>query len=362
MLFDLPNIHKLCEKYHDEPDVSVPLVVFVARSDKLAGERTYLEDLLAQAPTSKRADWIGRLSSDQDEQHLGAWFELMLFGWLHSVGDIAVEPVVSGNLPDFQIETPDGPVYIEARAMLRSPADRLRKKRIGEVLHVLRTISMPFLITVLTDNLLGKLDRNALRTQVITWLERNAHEVLVFSDQHGNRLGLKAEPISGSDYLAIMGPSSPSYINPNVLKQRLSQKAKQHKQLRKAGHPYVLAVWLEDPLFSPQEVIQAWLGNITVDVDLDTHQVIGQHVDRTGIHFGHNNIQHATVSGTLVFKAYYHPSLQRHELRAWYLQNPFAITPLAPVTFPVEASWIVAGKDANHVYMHWNPSVPSLAF
>src|SRR4051812_32283712 len=94
MLFDSPRMQHLRRKYVDVYDCEAPRVVLLDRLNELEGERKYLEDLYASAdvPQPKRNDWKGRLLSDNEGQHLGAWFEMMLCGWLRDVGPVSIAP------------------------------------------------------------------------------------------------------------------------------------------------------------------------------------------------------------------------------------------------------------------------------
>jgi hypothetical protein len=82
MIFDSSAMRRLRLKYSSEPDFSAPRIVLIDRSTKFAGEREYLEQLVSQALVARQRDWIGRLLNEDHAQFMGAWFEIMLYGWL----------------------------------------------------------------------------------------------------------------------------------------------------------------------------------------------------------------------------------------------------------------------------------------
>jgi hypothetical protein len=361
MIFDSPSMAKLREKYRQSPDYRVPMAVLRDRSEMLGEERIYLEHLISLAPEARRNDWIGRLTSEEDEQHYGAWFEIMLFGWLTLAGLTEAEPNIAENHPDFRFISSGTPIYIEARAILIPAEERSKRRGVTELLAILHTIEKPFMLTILTCKIRGELDQAALCAKVSNWLDNDPDKVLIYEDSKGNMIGIQAKKAKGLGQLDILGPSDAKYANPDSLKRALSEKAQQHKQLRRAGHAYIVAVWLENWLYTPNEVVQAWLGKLVVDVDINTKQVVGQRVDRSGLHFGGPDIRHTSVSGTLVFRSPYNASILRHELQAWYIQNPFALTPIAADAFPVQASLVVASQDSHGYSMSWRPTIPDWA-
>ena len=115
-------MHALFEEYFDKSDREVPYSVFLGRSNKLAEERRHLENLIISAPKSKHKDWISRILSVRYGQHIGAWFELMLFGWLSEIGNVEIEPKIKGDHPDFALNVEDKTIIIEARACIADGA------------------------------------------------------------------------------------------------------------------------------------------------------------------------------------------------------------------------------------------------
>jgi len=122
MIFDSLKMQALLEEYVDKSDREAPYSVFLGRSNKLAEERRHLENLIISAPKSKHKDWISRILSVKYGQHIGAWFELMLYGWLSEIGKVEVEPKIKGDHPDFALSVANKTIIVEARACIADGA------------------------------------------------------------------------------------------------------------------------------------------------------------------------------------------------------------------------------------------------
>ncbi len=80
MIFDSPQAEELIKAYKSTPKAILPRAVFLVTSDKLAGERTYIEELVGLVSGEKQNLWFTRILSKDYGMHLSAWFEIMLFG------------------------------------------------------------------------------------------------------------------------------------------------------------------------------------------------------------------------------------------------------------------------------------------
>lgn len=260
----------------------VPEIVFLDRSDRLAAEREILEHLLGAAPQFKQKDWLGRLVNEANEQFWGAWFEIMLWEWLQTVGSAVPEPEIEGNWPDYALTVGGQEIAVEARACLLSPNEREAERRL----------------------LAGE-------SRGLTWFR-----------------------VDGSG-----------------LKPPLREKAAQHQALRKAHHPYVLAIMLESTVLTAEEVVTAWFGDeVAIIVG---EQVEAVTTDRKGLHYWGSDIHHTSVSGTLVFKPSWRRDLKRRVLEAWYIENPFASVTVDPSLFPVQSRYVAVEKSPRGIHMGW---------
>jgi hypothetical protein len=352
MIFDSPQMIELRNKYQDLPNYEVPDVVFLDRFDDYAGERLYLEKLFSIVSTSKQKDWIGRFVNINSQQHIGVWFEIMLYGWLVEHFDVVVEPEILGNYPDFVLNISKQQLAIDARAFLVPPEERERREKINRIMSALGSIQKSFSVNLKIMQLGDRIRINEFIKEVDNWLDTNANQNLDYKDGLGNILRLSATPRQALKKVGVIS-SGGLRVNPDVLKAPLREKAKQHKALRKAGFPYVIAIFLEPSHLSAEEVVEAWLGRTTIVYDVDTDQVVEEKVDESGIHFFGKEIRHKSVTGTLVFRSCYDEARKSRYLQSWYVQNPYANLTIDPAIFPTESRYVVIGQDDEVFKMKW---------
>lgn len=352
MIFDSPQMVYLREKYRDLPLHEVPKVVFLDRITRYYGEKLLLEELFKSVSLNKQKDWFGRLINEESEQHIGAWFEIMLYGWLKEHFIVQVEPELMGNYPDFTLDIQGNPLVIEARAFLITQEEREKQSKYGRIISTLESIKKPFTVRFKIKRLGEKINSEEFIKRVNHWLEFSSDQDSSYEDNLGNILSLYAEPSLTLKKIGVI--STPSMrVNSDNLKPSLSEKATQHKALRKAGYPYVIAIFLESPYLTAEEVSEAWFGKTAVVLDVDTNQVVEEKFDQKGIHFFGNEIRHKSVSGTLVFREGYDDARHSRYLQSWYIQNPYANVKLNPDIFPAESRFIVVRQNDKIFEMKW---------
>lgn len=358
MIFDSEEIEVIRRKYEDISTYYAPDIVLLDRASHLAGEREYLEDLISQVPQAVQNKWKKTLLVDLNPQHIGTWFEMMLFGWLKKIGITDAEPIVEGNLPDFVLSTNDGiQVAIEARAWTIDEAERSYRKRSGEIFDTLDDVKRPFIIHVEKFIVGGRLNVLDFTQEVTNWLDTKPMTPLHYNDTKGNFIHLTAQYESRLTTVGVIGGGGGYWVNPAVLRSPLREKAAQHPKLRNAKHPYVIALFLESQLYSAEEVAEAWFGRQSIVIDTTTHKIVGERLDGSGLHFAAREIRHRSVSGTLIFRASLNKSTQMRDIDAWYIQNPYANAPINAEIFPVKSWFGVAAKTTSSYSMKWfNPA------
>jgi hypothetical protein len=352
VIFDSPKMIELREKYRDLPNYEVPEVVFLDRHEGYSGERLLLESLFTRVSPEKQKDWLGRFVNDLPQQHIGVWFEIMLYGWLMEHFDVVVEPEILGNFPDFVLNILECQLAIEARAFLVPPEEREKKQKFYRIFSSLGSIQKPFSVNLKIEKLGEPIIIAEFVESISLWLDTNAEQELIYNDGLGNSVKLSATQRSTLKKVGVISTEGFS-VNPEVLKSPLSEKAGQHKALRKAGYPYVIAIFLEPSHLLAEEVSEAWLGRTIVVYDPDTDKVVEEKLDQSGIHYFGCEIRHKSVTGTLVFKANYDNIKKSRYLQAWYIQNPYANIVIDPKIFPVESRFVVVGHDDKMFEVKW---------
>ena len=352
MIFDSSQMSVLRKKYQAIPSYDVPEIVLLDRIDEYEGERVKIEELFASVSPEKQKDWFGRLVNKNTQQHIGVWFEIMLFGWLLEYFDVIVEPEILGNHPDFILDGLEKQLVIEARAFLISPEERERRQKFNRIFSSLGSIPQPFSVNLKIKKLGDKIDAVDFVKRVSHWLATEADKTFVYLDKTRNNLSMSATYRPTLKKVGAMS-SGGLWVNPDVLKAPLGKKAAQHKALRKAGYPYVISIFLEPTHLSAEEVTEAWFGKTVVVLDTNTDQVVEEKLDESGLHFFGKEITHKSVTGTLVFRVEHDKKNKTRYLRSWYVQNPYANVEIDPVVFPAESRFIVVGQSDKSFEMKW---------
>lgn len=358
MIFDSQRIETLRDRFAHLPVFYTPQIIALDRNSKLSGERDYLERLTSIAPAEIQRRWLGALISTQDGHHLGAWFEIMLYGWLCDIGRVEIEPGIEGDLPDFMLKSNDQEeLFIEAKSWLIADDERYFEKRQAELLHTLHQVKLPYLIEVTTFQPRGRLQVPAIMSAVTDWLVDLKSREFEFTDDSGNHVRLCVGQRTALEHVMAVGSGETRWVNPHPLRVTLKKKAAQHKRLRQAQHRYLLAIYMESPFYSAEDVADAWFGNPSVTIDKNTLEVVGQGLDGTGLHYFGGTVLHRSVSGTLIFKSHYDEEKQRRELVAWYVQNPYARRAVDPDIFPLQSMLVaVEGSDGSY-RMQWRNTI-----
>lgn len=353
MIFNSPQLQKLREKYVDVPLFRAPGIIVLDRREDLVKERAYLEFLITSIPPIKQKEWLGRLLDTDWKQYLGVWFEMMLYGWLKGFTIVDVEPEIEGHKPDFAVQLDDKKIILEAVSCLISDEEREKESWRDAILWTIDQIRLPYVVSIEHMKLQKLPDIDQIEHQVSAWLKSSPDTKFEFTDKRGNYILCIAEYVENFKTVGVFGPSKGEWINPDLLKPSLKRKARQHKQIRQAGYPYVICIYIEHPSFEAEEVAQAWFGKETWIVDTHKMEVVDTRIDLSGLHFWHQDVRHRSVSGTLIFRKQWDPSSQARSLDAWYVENPYAINPLSPDIFPVKAVYQVVERTPKGYTMGW---------
>ncbi len=354
MVFDSQQMKDLLQKYDGESNCVVPEVVCLARSPKYAGERRVIEAIFESLPDTIRHDWSRRLVCTDHAQYKSIWFQIMLLDWLNQLGYATPEPEILGNNPDFLVEANGLKFVIEARAILIPDEVRTQESWEKEILCRLNQIEDPSVrIHVQKAELVSRIDASSFIEEVKAWLHKAPETVFQYKDAQGNRIELKILSKRERKGVATRGPSSSFYVDSRKLQRPLREKAHQHKAIRKSEYPYLIAIYLEDKVYSAEEIVEALFGQETFIGDTRTAAVIDQRLDMSGIHYWGQEIRHRSVSGTLVFQDKFDKRQKRRFLESWYIQNPYATKPIDPSLFPVQARFVVKNRTREHFQMGW---------
>lgn len=354
MLFTSPDILALCKKYAQAAVYETPSVVRLATDKKCESERQYLEALYREMPPFKRNNWFHRFASADREQFWGAWFELMLFGWLKTFGKIQQE--LGDGQPDFILTLDTNrEILIEAKTVLESKINWIEEKFVAKIFTFLREIELPYIVRVgrfvVAEN--DAFDKRKFVKDVGGWLSTTPEQKFNWSDRYGNMVNLILMSKTSSNQVhGVRWSELPRDIG--MLKNALAKKAKQHRLQRKKKQPYVICLFLQSNSYLPRHVVEAWLGASIIKVNRVTGEIIHTS-DNSGIHYLGERIVHTTVSGTLVFLQKFDNGLGRRDLDVYWIENPFSDEEikLKDFVFSVVNSFVVKDRESDFVNMHW---------
>jgi hypothetical protein len=246
----------------------------------------------------------------------------------------------------------DQKLAIEARAFLVSSEEREKQKKFNRVFVSLNSIEKPFAVKFKIKTMGNRISTVEFVEKVSRWLDIAADQNFVYLDDLGNVIHLSANPMPTLKKVGAFS-SEGLWVNPDVLKTPLSEKASQHKALRNANIPYVIAIFLEPTHLSAEEVAEAWIGKLTVVYNPETDQVVEEKYDRSGIHFFGNEVRHKSVTGTLVFRSGDDQEKKSRYLKCWYVQNPYANVSIDPNLFPAQSRFVIVDQKENRYKMGW---------
>ena len=351
MIFDSEEIQVLREKYRGVSNIRLPSILQIDQSNDFEDERLELEKLIRQIPEEKRMGLKKRLISTDEGQHLSAWFELKLLGWLNGVGEVTFEPEIEGNIPDYLLISDGQQIVLEAIAVLRSEESRRQRLIDSEIHSFLGEINKPYMITIEGVSAKEIQNKEDFKNTVTMWLENEPSEKLNYGNDSIGHIVLKAKYFESLNNVRAMGPARAEFISPSAFIGPLKKKSKQHKAIRDMGIPYVIVILIDSFMLSAEEVVNAWFGKHQVVVDINSNTVTDEKFDGTGLHFYKSQVLRKSVSGTLVIKRLFMGT--KYQLNAWWIQNPYAKVPISPSTFPVVRKWIIKKKNDLGTQMGW---------
>jgi len=350
MIFDSVKMQKLREEFKEIHRLDVPQIIHYDFVHDYDGEKAEIETLASTLTRKKFRKWLGNFLAIEDNQHLGAWFEIMLFGWLKDKFTVEFEPAINGNHPDFKILNNQNPIIVEARAFGYNNNERAKKNNSKFVFSILERIQKPYSVKIELRSCGTEIDEYIFIDEVNRRLDSLGGTAFTFIDNFGNNFYISADYNPNFSHVMVIATQG-LWTNGDRLKSLLLEKAQQHQKLRDEGFPYVIAIYLEPAAYSYEEVISAWYGNPIVTIYPEIGQLIEKN-DYSGILFS-SGVDCQTVSGILVFRSLYDEVLKKRILRCGYIENSLAKIKIDPHLFRAESRFLVTEKLGSTYTMNW---------
>ena len=309
--------------------------------------RETLEQWFDRYPESHRSTLLNRLRSPVDEEHLSAFFELLLHEFLlrsdHRI--VAIEPTLehTDRSPDFEVEGPcGGRFYLEAvLATGKSHEERSAQRRLNEAVHEVESADAPmhFLELRIAGKPTQQVSLRLLRRQLRDWIallpaEPDAvdPEPFVFCE-HEMELTVTAylrnRPRTSSGSAIGVQWMEPCWRHPgDGIRESVGRKANRYGRL---NAPYVVAVNMLDNYSGTDDLLDALFGSPCVIIRTYDDGRIEDRPSRNqdGVWWGPQGIQHRGLSAVLGFPRLTPWSLAQRT--AHLVRNPWAINPLPEV-------------------------------
>src|SRR5262249_3138809 len=127
-IFDLPAFQRFTMTTPADEQDQVPPAVALYNDLYRQRERDDIERIFASLPVNSYTPEIQRrLLSEDISNHLGAWYELMVYDWLATLSKNPIpQPTLatSKSKPDFLVESNGLQIFIEVAVVKESQADR----------------------------------------------------------------------------------------------------------------------------------------------------------------------------------------------------------------------------------------------
>jgi hypothetical protein len=294
--------------------------------------REIIDMMFASYPAVGKADLRSRLRSRQDEQHLGAFFELALHHLMTSNGcAVEIHPAVPGSTknPDFLVMPPRGePFYLEATlATGRTRAQDAANARLARALQTIDEVHAPeFHLHVSTRGTPAQpITGRRLRSQLDGWLSAGAPGTLRY-EEHGAVLRFFAVPRSVTAKVPRRAISS-RMLRPNRSTAPAIRASVQKKANRYGvpDHPYIVAVNALGGLFLDEtDVFDALFGTEFTMARSDDLIEPARHSD--GAFWNSGRARCTRVSAVLCFGQL--DPWRIGTCRSWLIKHPGPLRPL----------------------------------
>lgn len=335
---------------------------YLNRSDRDEAERVrnLVEDLFSRYPADAQDTLRTRLRSVDDNQHMGAVFELVLYELLLRAGCqiLAVEPALEGTerSPDFFAQTETGArFYLEATlATGRSRTQEGADRRLSEALQAIDSVQSPdfFLDAHIAGTPAAPVSGRHLKRRLEDWLQTLDYEQITAQgndeatarpeftyEQHGVRFRIAVIPrhqTRGTTERgrAIAGRTlAPLSVQPQEpIRTAVLGKAGRYGDL---DAPYIVAVNALSTYAREDDAVDALFGTKIVSVRQTAEGFedrIGRDTD--GVWYGARGPVNTRISAVLSTERLGPWSLGQRRARLFV--NPWARRPLAALPLAID--------------------------
>lgn len=346
MIFDSNEIKDAIKKYRYKKNFDIPEIVFLAKFPKLKAERELLESVIIQVDATRRNEWFYKIIQEDRGNHMGAWFEMMLYAWLCQQDGIVQTPVEYLNdHPDFVFTKFGYKIAIEAHAISKKPYSIEEEKVESALINRIRRIQFPYIIHFEDYKFNSKINYDEVISVIKEWIKSDGNNQIEYHDKYNNEFTLSLGRKWASTHAEPTFSPEAFMIDSYPLQNPIKGKILQHPNIIEKKSPYVLALFLEPWYYSADTVLNAMFGNEKLIYNTETNQLIDNKFDGTGILLSNSDQIKKALSGVLTFKRSFQPTKGIHTFTITYHQNPFSQAPIFTDIFQVDSEHVVVGQS-----------------
>jgi hypothetical protein len=253
-VFEESWVEALEQQYGSASKYTTPFVARLVLDPVLARERTKIEEWFQTLPENAKPDIRGRLRDKNSHQHLGAYYELVLYQFFKSMGySVTIHPRLPEGEPDLLVtgKNLEKPIIVEIATVFDDPDWQKEEQKLNLILEMLDSIEHYFFISVIvhSEHIPERVDYKKLKQFVTGWLDgfdpKITHTVEEIGyEANGLKLKLilipkktlKKEPIVGGHMLPAR------FIGATQLRRMLGKKTNKYKSISELKMPFIIAL------------------------------------------------------------------------------------------------------------------------
>jgi hypothetical protein len=277
-VFDEGWVEALEQQYGSASKYTTPFVARLALDPVLARERAKIEEWFQTLPEDVKPDILGKLRYKNSHQHFGAYYELILYQFLKSVGySVDIHPKLKEGEPDLLVtgQNLDKPLIIEVATVFDDPNWEKEEQKFNLILEQLYKIEHYFLVmvSVYSEHIPEGVDYKKLSQFIRGWLDSfdpkttyTTQEIEYKAD--GLRLKLTLIPKKTLKKTPIVGgymlPAR--FIGGKQVRSVLKKKINKYKSIRELKMPFIIALNITNMPAGETGLLNELFGKLVVRI------------------------------------------------------------------------------------------------
>ncbi len=373
-VFEKSWVEELKRRYGSMSKYTRPYVAFMALDPRASEERDRIEEWFQTLPDNTKPDIMGRLRDKNEQQHFGAYYELVIRHYFH-IRDytVTVNPKLKEGEPDLLVEgnVLETPVLVEVATVFDDPDWQKEGRKLNSILAQLEQIRHHFfvVVSIRSRDIPERVDYKKLRRFIEEWLDSFDQQVnqttqATIYREGGLEIELTLIPERITKKVPIIGgymlPAR--YFSAIQLRRAIEKKIHKYGSIKEQNMPYIVAVCLhKDALVDNEAILEVLFGKEVVTADMTKKEMVGVTRDFSGLLTSKPGlgglVQNTRLSALLVVSSrWLQPKANEKECEAHYLRvlhNPNAAIPLGLDLFAGYPQFVKVAEDEKNFSLDW---------